>query len=68
MEAERLSYHPVQQGKYFHFFVCHRTKRSIWVGKVFHLFLIQGIPGDFNTTTDVKAKVLTRLPAYEPNA
>jgi len=40
MDAQSFTNDTVEDREFFHFFVCHRAKCSVWVGEMFHLFLI----------------------------
>jgi hypothetical protein len=43
MEAQSFTNDTVENGEILHFFVCHGSKGSVRVGKMFQLFLIQKI-------------------------
>jgi hypothetical protein len=43
MEAQSFTNDTVENGEFFHFFVCHGAKSSVRVGEMFHLFLIQSL-------------------------
>lgn len=43
MEAQGFANDTIENGQFFHFFVCHGAKGSIRVREMFHLFFIQSL-------------------------